>query len=134
MSVLSYLEPIMGELNYWKDLMTRWRVGWNAGSELKAHVKMASLFAGPYITPPDYGTVEFPPRKEILLAQTSAVKEIERNQHGKATSRRQESPQCFDAGGMRMMNNAPWIPERAVDMQLRWCMEAQCHPAVHRAH
>jgi hypothetical protein len=26
--------------------------------------------------------------------------------------------QQVDAGGLRMMNNAPWIPERAVELQL----------------
>jgi RNase H-like domain found in reverse transcriptase len=51
MSVFSYcIEHIMGELNYWTDLMTRMRVGWIAGSEHKAHGKMASLYAQPYIS------------------------------------------------------------------------------------
>jgi hypothetical protein len=31
-----------------------------AGIEHKAHGKMASLFSQPYISPPDYDTVEFP--------------------------------------------------------------------------
>jgi hypothetical protein len=54
MSVFSYrMEHVMGELNYWTDLMTRWGVGWVAGSENKAHCKMASLFAQPYVTRPD---------------------------------------------------------------------------------
>jgi hypothetical protein len=45
MSVFSNrMEHFMGELNYWTDLMTRWRVGRIAGSERKAHGKMASLF------------------------------------------------------------------------------------------
>jgi RNase H-like domain found in reverse transcriptase len=60
MSVFSYrMEHVMGELNYWTDLMTRWGVEWVAGSENKAHGKMASLFAQPYISPPDkrYGGV-----------------------------------------------------------------------------
>jgi RNase H-like domain found in reverse transcriptase len=48
MSVFSYrMEHVMGELNYWTDLMTRWGVGWVAGSENEAHGKMASLFAQP---------------------------------------------------------------------------------------
>jgi hypothetical protein len=34
---------------------------------------MASLFSQPYITPPDKDAVEFPPKKEIFLAQQSAV-------------------------------------------------------------
>jgi RNase H-like domain found in reverse transcriptase len=60
MSVFSYrMEHVMGELNSWTDLMTRWGVGWVAGSENNAHGKMASLFAQPYISPPDYDTVEF---------------------------------------------------------------------------
>jgi hypothetical protein len=67
MSVFSYrMEHVMGELNYWTDLMTRWGVGWIAGSENKAHGKMASLFSQPYISPPDYDTVEFPSKKDIL--------------------------------------------------------------------
>jgi hypothetical protein len=33
MSVFSYrMEHVMGELKYWTDLMTRWGVGWVAGS------------------------------------------------------------------------------------------------------
>jgi hypothetical protein len=76
MSVFSYrMEHLMGELNYWTDLMTRWGVGWIAGSENKTHGKKASLFAQPYISPPDYITVEFPSKKEILLVQQSAVNE-----------------------------------------------------------
>jgi hypothetical protein len=44
MSLFSYrMEHVMGELNYWTDLMTRWGVGRTAGSENKAHGKMASL-------------------------------------------------------------------------------------------
>jgi hypothetical protein len=79
MSVFSYrMEHVMGELNYWKDLMTRFGVGWIAGSEHKAHGKMASLFSQTKISPPDYDTVEFPSKKEILLAQQSAVNEYER--------------------------------------------------------
>jgi hypothetical protein len=65
----------MGELNYWTDLMTRWGVGRMAGSDNKDHGKMASLFAQSYISSPDYDTVKFPSKKEILLAQQSAVDE-----------------------------------------------------------
>jgi hypothetical protein len=76
MSVFSCrMEHVMGELNYWTDLMTRWGVGLIAGSENKAHGKMASLVAQPYTSPPDYDTVEFPSKKEILLEQQSAVNE-----------------------------------------------------------
>jgi hypothetical protein len=39
---------------------------------------MASLFSQPYISPPDYDTVEFPSKKDILLAQQSAVNIYER--------------------------------------------------------
>jgi RNase H-like domain found in reverse transcriptase len=79
MSMFSYrMEHVMGELNYWTDLMTRWGVGLVAGSENKAHGKMASLFAQPYISPPDYDTVEFSSKKDIILAQQSAVAEYER--------------------------------------------------------
>jgi hypothetical protein len=36
MSVFPYLmEHLMGQLNYWTDLMTRWGVEWIAGSENK---------------------------------------------------------------------------------------------------
>jgi hypothetical protein len=114
----------MGELNYYTDLMTRWGVGWIAGSEHKKHGKMANLFAQPYISPPDYDMVEFPSKKEILLAQQSVVNEHERFQQGNATARQEVPPQQVDAGGMRMMNNALWIPERAVELQLRLCVEA----------
>jgi transposase InsO family protein len=43
-------------------------------------------------------------------------------------------PQQVDAGGMRMMNNALWIPERAVELQIRLCVEAHCRSAGHRAY
>jgi hypothetical protein len=118
MSVFSYyMEHVMGEFNYWTDLMTRWGVGWIA--ENKAHGKIDSLFAQPYISPPDYDTVEFPPKKEMLLVQQSAVDEYERCQQGDAMARQEVRLQQVDAGGMRMMNNALWIPERAVQLQLR---------------
>jgi hypothetical protein len=81
MSVFSYrTEGVLGELNYWTELMTRLGVGWIACSEHKVHGKMASLFAQPYIGPPDYRTMEFPSKNQILLAQHSAVNEYERYQ------------------------------------------------------
>jgi hypothetical protein len=119
MSLFFYrMEHVMGELNYLTDLMTRWGVKWIAGSETKAHSKMASLFSRPYISPPDYDTVEFLSKKEIILVQKSAVNEYERYQQSNATARREALPQKVDAGGMRMMNNALWIPERAVELAL----------------
>jgi hypothetical protein len=135
MSVFSYrMEHVMDELNYWTDLMTRWGVGWVAGSENKAHGKMASLFSQPYISPPDYDTVEFPSKKDILLVPKSAVDEYERCQQGNTTARQEVPPQQVDDGGMTMMNNALWIPERAVELQLRLCAEAHCRSAWHRAY
>jgi hypothetical protein len=111
MSVLSYrMEHVMSELNYWTDLMTRWGVRWVAGSEDKAHGKMASLFSQPDISPPDYDTVEFPSNKEILLAQQSAVNEYERCQQGSEMARQEVPPQQVDDGGMRMIKNAYEFP------------------------
>jgi hypothetical protein len=124
----------MGELNCWTDLMTRWGVGWIAGSENKAHGKMASLFTQSYISQPDYDTVEFSSKKEILLVQKSAVDEYERFQQRNATARQEVPPQQVYARGMRMMNNALWITERAVQLQLRLCVEAHCRSAGHRAY
>jgi hypothetical protein len=86
----------------------------------------ASLFAQPYISPPDYDTVEFPSKKEILLVQQSAVNKCERCQQSNAMARQEVPPQQVDASSMRMMNNALWIPERAVELQLRLCVEAHC--------
>jgi hypothetical protein len=84
------MEHVMGELNYWTDLMTRWGVGWVDGSGNKAHGKMPSLFAQPYISPPDYDTLVFPSkRKEILLEQKSAVNEYERCQQSNAMARQE---------------------------------------------
>jgi hypothetical protein len=135
MSVFSYrMEHVMGELNYWTDLMTRWGVGWIAGSENKAHGKMAILLAQPYIIPLDYDTVYFPSKKEILLVQKSSVDEYERCQQSNTTACQDVPPQQVDAGGMRMMNNALWIPERAVELQLRLCLEAHCRSAGQRAY
>jgi Integrase zinc binding domain len=95
---------------------------------------MASLFAQPYISPPDYDTVEFPSKKEILLVQQSAVDGYERCQQGSAMARQEVPPQQVDAGGMRMMNNALWIPERAVELLPHLCMEALCRSVGHRAY
>jgi RNase H-like domain found in reverse transcriptase len=107
MSVFSYrMEHVMGELNHWTDLMTRWGVGWTAGSEHKAHGKMASLFAQHNISHHDYDTAEFPSKKEILLAQQSAVNEYEWYQQGNATSRQELPPEQVDTGGMRIIYNA----------------------------
>jgi hypothetical protein len=33
-----------------------------------------------------------------------------------------------------MMNNALWIPERAVELQLRLCVDAHCRSARNRAY
>jgi hypothetical protein len=108
MSVFSYrMVHVMDELNYWTDLMTRCGVGWVPGSENKAQGKMASLFAQPYISQSDYDTVDFPSNKEILLAQQSAVNEYERCQQSNATDWQEVPPWQVDAGGMRMVNNAP---------------------------
>jgi hypothetical protein len=49
-------------------------------------------------------------------------------------ARQEAPPQQVDAGGMRMMNNALWILERAVELQLRLCVEADCRSAGHRAY
>jgi hypothetical protein len=90
-------------------------VGWIAGSENKAHGKVASHFAQPYISPPDYNAVEFPSKSGILLVQQSAVDEYERFQQSNATARQEVPPQQVDAGSMRMMNSALWILERVVE-------------------
>jgi hypothetical protein len=66
--------------------------------------------------------VEIPSKKEILLVQQSAVDEYERCQKSNATACQEVPPQQVDACGMRMMNNALWIPERAVELQLRFCV------------
>jgi Integrase zinc binding domain len=135
MSVFSYcMEHFIGELNYWTDLMKRLGVRWIAGSENKAHGKMASLFAQQFIIPPNYDTVEFPSRKDILLVQQSAVDKYERCPQSNATACQGVPPQQIDAGCMRMMNNALWIPNRAVELQLRLCMAAHCSSAGHRAY
>jgi hypothetical protein len=95
---------------------------------------MASLFAQPYISPPEYNTVQFPSKKEIPAVHQSAVDEYKSFHQSKAIARSEVPPQQVDAGGMRMINNALWIPERAVKMQLRLCVEAHCRSAEHRAY
>jgi hypothetical protein len=95
---------------------------------------MASLFAQPYISSPDYDTMELASTKDILLVQHSAVNEYERCQQSNATACKEVSPQLVGAGGMGMMNNALWIPERAVELQLRLCVEAHCRSARHKAY
>jgi Integrase zinc binding domain len=95
---------------------------------------MASLFAQPYISPSDYDYVEFQSKKEIILRQQSAVNEYERCQQSNATARQEVPPQQVDTGGMRIINNALWIPERAVELELCLCVEAQCRSAGHRAY
>jgi hypothetical protein len=93
MSVFSYrVEHVIGKLNCWTDLMTRWGVGCIAGSENEAHGKVASLFAQPYIRPPDNDTMEFPSKKEIKLVQQSAVYEFERCQQSNATASQEVPP------------------------------------------
>jgi hypothetical protein len=94
---------------------------------------MASIFAQPHISPPDYDTVEFPSRKMIILAQKSAVNEYERYQQSNKTAHQIVPPQQVDDGCMRMMKNALWIPERAVELQLCLCVDAYCRSAGHRA-
>jgi Integrase zinc binding domain len=114
--------------------MKIWGIRWKAGSENKAHGKIASLFAKPYISQPEYDAVDFPSKKEILLVQQSAVNECERCQQSNATARKGVPPQQVDAGGMRMMNNALWISVRPVELQLRLCVEAHCRSAGIKAY
>jgi hypothetical protein len=80
----------MGDLNNWTDLMTRCEVGWKTGSEHKAHSKMASLFALPYIGQPDYDTVEFPSKKEIFTGAAECCQLVRAMQamQGDCSSRR----------------------------------------------
>jgi hypothetical protein len=52
----------------------------------------------------------------------------------KATRRLVKKSQQVDASGMRMMSNAQWIPERAVELQPRLSMEAHCRSAKQRAY
>jgi hypothetical protein len=54
---------------------------------------MASLFAQPCISLPDYDTVEIPSKKEILLVQQSAVDEYDRCQQGSAMAQQDVPPQ-----------------------------------------
>jgi hypothetical protein len=78
--------------------------------------------------------VEFPWKKEILLVQQSAVDEYKRCEKGSAMARQEVPPQQVNAGGMRTMKNALLIPERAVELQLRLCVEAYCRSVWHRAY
>jgi Integrase zinc binding domain/Integrase core domain len=86
------------------------------------------------ISPPDYDTVDFPSNKKILLVQQSSVNECECCQQSNAMAGQEVPPQQVDAGGIRMINNALWIPERAVELQLRLCVEAHCRSAGHIAY
>jgi hypothetical protein len=65
--------------------------------------------------------VEFPSKNEILLALQSAVNEYERLQQRYVCQ--EVPPQQDYSGGMRMIIYALWIPERAVELQLRLCLE-----------
>jgi hypothetical protein len=65
--------------------------------------------------------------------QQSAVDEYERCQQGNAMARQEVPPQQVYAGGMRMMSKALWIPKRAVELQLRLCVEEHCRSAGRRA-
>jgi hypothetical protein len=78
--------------------------------------------------------VEFSSKKDILLAQQSTINKYERHQQSNATALQEAPPQNFDAGGMRMINNALWIPKRVVELQLRLCVDAHCRSAGHRAY
>jgi hypothetical protein len=68
------------------------------------------------------------------MVQHSAANEYERCVQSNATVRQEVPPQQVDAGGMRMMKNTLWIPERAVELQLRLCVEAHCRSARHGAY
>jgi hypothetical protein len=63
-----------------------------------------------------------------------SVNEYERCQQSNAMARQEVPPQQVDAGGMKMMNNALWIPECAVELQLRLCVEAHFRSAWNRAY
>jgi hypothetical protein len=56
---------------------------------------MASLFSQPYISPPDYDTVELLSKKNILLAHHIAVNEYERYQQSNATACQEAPGACL---------------------------------------
>jgi Integrase zinc binding domain len=66
--------------------------------------------------------------------QQSDVNEFERCQQSNTTACQEAPAQQVDTGGIRMVNNALWIPERAVELQLRLCVQAHCRSAGHRAY
>jgi hypothetical protein len=70
--------------------------------------------------------------QNILLARMNEVQGYERKLNFKATTHGEEPPQKVEAGGMRMIKNALWIPEHAIELQLRLCIEAHHRFAVHR--
>jgi Integrase zinc binding domain len=138
LSVFSYrIEHVAGEFSYWMDLMTRWGVGWIAGSESKARSKLASPFAQPYFSPPDDDRPEFPAKQEILWAQKNAVAEYNRRKQAIANGEKivalnEEPPVNIGSRGLRMIDGAIWVPEKAVDLQLRMCVETHFEAGGHR--
>jgi hypothetical protein len=70
----------------------------------------------------------------ISTEVSSLAEHNKRCQQCNATARQEGPPQLVDAGGIRMVNNALWIPEREVELQLLLCVEAHCRYARHRAY
>jgi hypothetical protein len=70
--------------------------------------------------------VEFPSKKETILAQKSAVQEYSEASNSSRLFVEMNPSLQLEAGGLMMMNHALFIPERAVELLLRLCVEAHC--------
>jgi hypothetical protein len=140
MSVFAYrMEHVAGEVNFWTDLMTRWGVGWVAGAEPRARVALATIFEQPYIMPADEDKPEFPAKQVILMAQKVAIADYNHRKLAigngdKKTSNAEEPPVKVGIRGVLMVGDSMWVPTKAVDLQLRLCVEAHCGAGGHRGY
>jgi hypothetical protein len=104
-----------------------------------ARVALATIFAQPYIMPADEDKPEFPAKQVILMAQKTANADYNHcklaiGNGDKKTSNAEEQPVKVGTRGVRMVGDSMWVPAKAVDLQLRLCVEAHCGAGGHRGY
>jgi hypothetical protein len=121
LSVFNYVfEHINGRANVWADILSRWGAGYQL-DQVAATYLLGALFKAPYQLAESERTL--PNLKDILQAQKKALKK--KSNKNTPCAQGQQGVRVYDDGAI-------WIPDTALDLQLRICVVAHCDCAGHR--
>jgi RNase H-like domain found in reverse transcriptase len=120
-SVFNYIiEHINGTANVWADIVSRWGAGYQRDQVAAPHL-LGALFQAPYQLAESERTL--PNLQDILQAQKTALKK--KSNSNAPCAQGQQEVRFYDDGAI-------WIPDAALDVQLRNCVVAHCGCAGHR--